>query len=127
MSVNIVNVTVAADVSPADPSNVFAEGNVVAVPSGTEWPDTSNNPIVPMVVHGTLGDGLNGAVPGQCIIKLVASDSFAAGVLNWDFIINIRQLPTVNFANVPVNFANGANQNVWTILSAAGWTPAPQP
>jgi hypothetical protein len=124
---NIVNVTVAADVSPADPSNVHAEGNVVAVPSGVMWPDTNNVPIVPMVVHGTLGDGLNGATAGECIIQLVASDNFAAGVLNWDIIINIRGLPTVNVASVPVNFASGANQSVWSILSAAGWSPVSQP
>lgn len=127
MAVNVVSVTVAADVSPVDPSNVTAEGNVIAVPSGVEWPDTSNNPIVPMVVHGTLGDLLNGGVAGQCIIKLVASDNFAAGVLTWDFIINIRGLPTVNVPAVPVNFASGASQNVWTILSAAGWVPQMQP
>jgi len=127
MTVNVVAVTVGADVSPADPSNVHAEGNVVAVPSGAMWPDTSNNPIVPMVVHGTLGDGLNGASPGQCIIELVASDSFAAGVLTWDIIINIRGLPTVNVPGVVVNFANGASQNVWTILQAAGWVPFSQP
>lgn len=118
MTYNVVNVTVAADNSPADATT--AEGNVVAVPSGVEWPDTSGNPIVPMVVHGTL-------LAGTCTLALVASDNFAAGVLNWDFIINIRGLPTVNVASVPVNFASGATQNVWTILQAAGWTPVTQP
>lgn len=125
MAVNVVNVTIAADNSPADLAS--AEGNAVAVPSGVEWPDTNNNPIVPMVVHGTLGDGLNGATAGECILKLVASDNFAAGVLNWDFIINIRGLPTVNVAGVAVNFASGATQSVWSILSAAGWVPVTQP
>ena len=118
MTVNTVNVVVAADVSPADLAT--AEGNALAVPSGTEWPDTSNNPIVPMVVHGTL-------VSGTCTLQLVASDNFSAGVLTWDFIINIRGLPTVNVASVPVNFASGATQNVWTILTAAGWKPVSQP
>jgi hypothetical protein len=120
MSLTVVNVTVAADVSPADPANVYAEGNVVAVPSGAQWPDTSNNPIVPMVVHGTLENG-------TCTIQLVASDNFTAGVLTWDFIINIRGLPTVNVAGVQVIYANGANQNVWSILQAAGWAPVSQP
>ena len=118
MTVNVVNVTVAADNSPADLAT--AEGNAVAVPSGVEWPDTSGNPIVPMVVHGYL-------VNGTCTLQLVASDNFSAGVLTWDFIINIRGLPTVNVPGVAVNFASGATQNVWTILSAAGWTPPPQP
>lgn len=121
MTVNTVNVVVAADSSPTD--LVTAEGNVVAVPSGTQWPDNSGVPIVPMVVHGTLSDGLNGATPGECIIKLVASDNFSAGVLTWNFLINIRGLPTINVADVPVDFADGATQPVWSILSAAGWTP----
>jgi hypothetical protein len=118
MSLNTVNVVVAADNSPADLAS--GEGNVIAVPSGTEWPDTSNNPIVPMVVHGSLA-------AGTCTIVLVASDNFSAGVLNWDFIINIRGLPTVNVPSVPVNFASGATQSVWAILTAAGWTPTTQP
>ena len=116
MTINVVNVVVAADASPADLAP--AEGNVVAVPSGTEWPDTNNEPIVPMVVHGTL-------TAGTCTIVLVASDNYAAGVLAWDLIINIRGLPTVNVSDVVVNFSNGATQNVWTILAAAGWTPTP--
>lgn len=118
MPVNVVNVTFAADNSPSD--LVTAEGNVVAVPSGAEWPDASSNPIVPMVVHAQL-------VSGTCTLALVASDNFTAGVLTWDFIINIRGLPTVNVAGVPVNFASGANQNGWSVLSAAGWTPISQP
>lgn len=119
MSLNVVTVTVAADASPADPTT--AEGNVVAVPAGARWPDTSNDPIVPMVVHGTLNDG-SSVTPGACALSLVASDNFTAGVLDWTFIINIRGLPTVTYT-APVNFASGANQSVWSILSAAGWTP----
>jgi hypothetical protein len=125
MSTNTVLVTVAADVSPADVAK--AEGNVVAVPSGVMWPDTSNEPIVPAVVHGTLGDLENGGVAGEAIIELLASDNYATGVLTWDFIINIRGLPTVSVADVPVNFSNGANQSIWTILAATGWTPARMP
>ena len=121
MTFNVVNVTVAADVSPADAAS--AEGNVIACPDGTQWPDTNEVPIVPMVVHGTFSDTLNGAGAGECIIQLVASDNFSAGVLTWDFIINIRGLPTINVSQVPVNYASGSSQSVWTILEAAGWTP----
>lgn len=118
MTLNVVNVTVAADSSPAD--LVTAEGNVVAIPSGEMWPDTSSNPIVPMVVHGTL-------VGGTCTIELVASDNFTTGVLTWDFIINLRGMPTINVPGCAVNFSGGANQSVWSILTAAGWTPISQP
>lgn len=121
MTTNVVTVTVAASNSPAD--QAAAEGNVVAVPDGAQWPDANNNPVVPMVVHGYLGDGTSQAA-GACEIELVASDNFGAGVLTWDFIINIRGFPTVNVQSVPVNFSSGASQNIWTILAAAGWTPS---
>lgn len=125
MTINTVLLTFGADASPADPTH--AEGNVVAIPSGELWPDTNNNPIVPMVVHGTLGDGLNGGTPGEAVIQLASSDSFAAGVLTWDIVVNIRGLPTVNVSGVVVDFSNGASQNGWTVLKAAGWTPVNQP
>jgi hypothetical protein len=118
MAVNVVNVTVTAEVAPGDLAT--AEGNALAVPSGTMWPDGSGNPIVPAIVHGTL-------VSGTCTLALVASDNFGTGVLAWDIIVNIRGLPTVNVPNVTVNFSNGASQNMWTILTAAGWIPFSQP
>lgn len=124
MTANMVSVTLVADASPADAAP--AEGNIVAVPSGTMWPDASGNPIVPMVVNGTLGDSsLN--TPGACAIDLVASDNYAAGVLSWDFVINIRGLSTINVSGVAVNFASGGTQNIWTILAAAGWSPVSAP
>jgi hypothetical protein len=116
MSFQTVDVTVAADTSGSS----FAEGNVVAIPAGTMWPDTNNVPIVPMVVHGTLANG-------TCTITLVASDNFTAGVLAWDLIINIRGMPTVNVPGCVVNHADGATQSVWGILTAAGWTPLERP
>jgi hypothetical protein len=115
---NLVTVTIAVDNSPADLTS--AEGYYVLSPSGVMWPDTSGNPVAPMVHNGHL-------VNGTASEQLVASDNYAAGVLTWDVIINVRGLPTVNVASVPVNFANGASQNIWTILQAAGWTPATQP
>jgi hypothetical protein len=114
MTVNVVSVVVAADSSPADAAP--AEGHVVAIPTGVQWPDTSNNPIVPMVVQGTLANG-------TVTLQLVASDNFAPGVLTWTFNINIRGLKTVTASDVPVNFSLGATQNVWPILAAAGWNP----
>jgi hypothetical protein len=118
MTANIAQVVVAVDNSPADLTS--AEGYVVAVPSGEMWPDTSNEPIVPMVVHGQL-------VSGTCTLSLVASDNYTTGVLTWDFIINIRGLPTVNVSGVSVPYSGGTPQNVWSLLQAAGWTPTSQP
>lgn len=119
MSFLTVAVTVAADTFSPDP-NTYAEGNVVAVPSGTMWPDANDLPIVPMVVHGNLE-------LGTCTLQLVASDNFATGVLRWDLIVNIRGMPTVNQPGCVINFADGATQSVWDILSAAGWSPITRP
>lgn len=120
---NVVNVTVTADPSPVD--GTHAEGYVIACPDGLQWPDTNDIPIVPMVVQGQLGDGLNGATAGtgECIIQLVASDNFTEGVLTWDFVINLRGFPTVNFQGAAVNYDSGATQSIWSILETAGWTP----
>ena len=118
MTVNTVTVTIAASDSPADPGS--PEGNFVFTPSGMMWPDASNLPIAPAVVHGALVNGTATAV-------LLASDSFAPGILLWDVTINIRGLPTVSASGVPVNFSSGASQTIWSILAAAGWTPTPQP
>lgn len=126
MTVNVVNVTIQADGAPGD--LLPPEGNYVFTPSGVEWPDSGANPIVPEVIHGSLV-GNTGVNPPIAIatVELVASDNFSAGTLLWDVIINLRGLPTVNVADVAVNFSQGATQNVWTILQAAGWTPVEQP
>ena len=118
MPVNLVTVTVTVDDSPADTGS--PEGNFLFTSSGVMWPDASNFPIVPMVVHGTL-------VNGTATASLVATDNFAAGVLTWDVTINIRGIPTIQVSGVPVKFSLGATQSIWTILSAAGWSPTPQP
>jgi hypothetical protein len=124
MTVNMVTVTINIDGSPADTAG--PEGNYVFSPAGVMWPDLSGNPLTPMVVHATLTTTL---VPplATASVQLVASDNFAAGVLTWDVIINVRGMPTINVANVPVNFASGATQSIWTILQTAGWTPTVQP
>ncbi len=116
MALNTVTVTVAAQVSPADTGD-YAEGNFVFSPNGTMWPTSAGQlPIVPQMQHGTL-------VNGTASVVLVASDNFAVNVLNWDVIINIRSLPTVNVAALPILFATGATQSIWDILIANGWAP----
>lgn len=114
---DMVAVTMAATSDPDN--NVFAEGNITAVPSGTHWPDGQGGVIVPPVLHGTL-------LAGTCTLDLIASDNFDAGVLAWDFVINIRGMETISAAGVPVYFSEGASQSVWDILDAAGdiGTPA---
>jgi hypothetical protein len=119
---NMVTVVIAASPSPADPVGITAEGNFIFSPNGTQWPGTPGSlPIVPMVQIGHLTNGTGS-------VQLVATDNFTSNtILAWDIIINIRGLPTVNFPDVPVNFASGATQSVWDILNAAGWVPVSQP
>ena len=116
---NLVTVNITAQGSPADA--VTPEGNYLFSPNGTEWPGTPGSlPVVPEVQSGHL-------ISGTGSVQLVASDNFAVGVLSWDIIINIRELPTVNFSGAAINFASGATQSVWDILSASGWVPVSQP
>lgn len=123
---NVVNVTVQVDGSPADPA--APEGNYVFTPSGVMWPDMSEDPIVPMVVHGQMTPNPTASPPNcSATVEIVSSDSFAAGVLTWDVIINVRGLPTVNASQVPINYSSGASQNIWEILESAGWAPPTEP
>ena len=119
MSLNLVTVTIAATASPVDATAV--EGHFTFFPNGTEWPMTVGAlPIVPEIQSGPL-------VLGTASVQLVASDNFAVGVLNWDVLINIRGLATINVAALPILFAGGASQSVWDILQANGWNPVGQP
>lgn len=119
MTTNLVTVTVAATASPADVTSI--EGNFVFVPNGYLYPLAPGTlPIIPMIQKGTLTNG-------TASVQLVASDNFAAQVLNWDVIINIRGLPTINEADLPILYASGASQSIWDILLANGWLPVQQP
>jgi len=119
MSLNVVTVTIQIDQAPGDP--IFPEGTFIFSPSGLMWPDLSSNPIVPVLIHGFL------STAGYASASLVASDNFTTGVLNWDVILNVQGLPTINFANMAVNFATGATQNLFTILQTSGWIPQAKP
>jgi hypothetical protein len=119
MTLNLVTVTVAATASPADASSV--EGHYVFVPNGTEWPATLGSlPIIPEIQTGFL-------TLGTSSVQLVASDNFTAGVLNWDVILNIRGMPTINMSALPVLFASGASQSLWDIMIVNGYIPVNQP
>ena len=108
MTINVVNVTIEATAAPYDATSV--EGNFTCCPDGKLYPAVSGGrPIVPAIVHGIL---INGT---------------ATAVLNWDYIINIRGLPTVKASNLTINFASGGTQDIWTILTNNGWTPVQKP
>jgi hypothetical protein len=119
MTFNVVTVTIAANNSPVDSAaGDYPEGNCVFSPNGILWPSTSGNvPIVPQIQTATL-------VNGTASVQLVASDNFATNTLNWDVIINIRGLPTVNVQALPILYASGASQSIWDILLANDWEPA---
>lgn len=126
MTASMVTVSIQVDGAPGD--TLPPEGNYVFSPSGVLWPDTSGNAVAPQLQHGVLMPNTAVSPPvATASVQLVASDNFTAGVLTWDVIINVRGMPTVNVQAVPVNFASGANQNIWTILQAAGWTPVQVP
>jgi hypothetical protein len=101
-----------------------AEGNYLFAASGTLMSST-NVAIVTPVVRGVLdsnGNLLDGDT-GLSNALLLASDNFATGQLNWNFFLQIQGLPVVNVFDVPVLYSNGASQQLFTILAAAGWVP----
>jgi hypothetical protein len=119
MTINNVTVTIEATGTPG--STNVPEGNYTFCPDGVLYPAVAGGgPIVPAMVHGTLSAGSASAV-------LIASDNFGANILNWATIINIRGLPTIKASNLTINFADGATQDIWTILTNNGWIPVQLP
>jgi hypothetical protein len=119
MTINVVTIVIAASNSPVDSAaGDYAEGNCVFSPNGILWPSSPGNlPIVPQIQTATL-------VNGTASVVLVASDNFVVNTLNWDVIINIRGLPTVNVEALPILFATGATQSIWDILLTNDWEPS---
>lgn len=114
-----MTVNIAVQAAPTD--TVPAEGNYVFSPNGVLWPGTAGSlPIAPEVQHGFL-------VSGTASVKLVASDNFSVGVLNWDVIINVRGMPTINVPALTINYATGSSQSIWDILNSAGYIFTIQP
>jgi hypothetical protein len=119
MSLNLVTVVIAIQGSPID--TVSQEGNYVFSPNGNLWPGTPGTlPIDPAVQQGHL-------TSGTASVQLVASDDFAAGVLTWDCILNIRGMPTIHAYGLIINYATGSTQSIWDILSSNGVDLVNQP
>jgi hypothetical protein len=119
MSLNLVTVSITVQGSPID--TVSQEGNFVFSPNGVLWPGTPGSfPIDPAIQHGFL-------TGGTASVQLVASDDFSAGVLTWDCIMNIRGLPTIHAYGLIINYATGATQSIWDILSSNGFGLTNQP
>jgi hypothetical protein len=105
---NIVTVTAAFGAS--------AMGDYLFAASGTLM-TSSDVAIVTPVVNGVLDAN------GNLSANLLASDNFSAGDLNWNCFVRIQGLPRIHVVDFPVDFNLGASQNLFTILTAAGWTP----
>lgn len=92
------------------------EGNFLFSPAGTLYDSTTNTLVAAQIQQGLLANGV-------LTVTVLASDNFASGVLNWDVHIAVRSVPFIDVPNVTVNFAAGANQNLFTVLIANGWNP----
>jgi hypothetical protein len=55
--------------------------------------------------------------------QLLASDNFETGALYWNFFGDFQGMARIHVTGIPVNFALGATQNLFTILAANGWVP----
>lgn len=105
-----------------------AEGNWLFAATGTLMSD-ANVAIVTPVVQGYLDSSGNMIVQTASGVTtgaaLLASDNFGTGELLWNVYMNVRGVNAIHWNDFQVNFALGASQNLFTILSAAGWTPTP--
>lgn len=128
ISENFVTVTATWGISPN-----YASGNFEFVASGTLMSSSSIAIVYPFIdgqldslgslslPTGTVGTVGTGAANSG--VSLLASDNFGAGELYYNIKILVQGLATINAQDIPVNFALGASQGLFTILEAAGWTP----
>lgn len=115
MALNLVTVTATFQ------SDQTPEGNYTFVPTGMSVDLASHVMIVPMVKQGAIPPN------GLLSVPIVASDNFAADVLNWNIRLIVRGAKNVYARYVAINYSNGPTQDLWVILSNAGWTPAVTP
>jgi hypothetical protein len=81
--------------------------------------DDSNQGIFTPIVRGN--NSANGT--GILTASLLASDNFGPGELLWTCFVRVQGMSFIEVHDFPVNFALGANQALFTILKATGWTP----
>lgn len=106
------------NVTVTDSLGTGVEANWLFVAGGTLLDDT-NLAIVTPVVRGSALPGGTGLISAT----LLASDNFGTGELLWSCFIRIQGIPPIEVHDFVVNFALGANQNLFTVLKASGWTP----
>lgn len=94
-----------------------AEGHFLFAATGTLVSD-SNVAIVTPVIDGQID------ATGTLSVSLLASDNYGAGELTWNVFLSVRGMSDIFVQGFVVNFAQGANQNLFTILEASGWTPS---
>lgn len=87
--------------------------------AGGSLVDDTNLAIVTPVVRGNALPGGNGLLSAV----LLASDNFGTGELLWTCFIQIQGMQPIAVYDFPVYFALGANQTLFTVLKAFGWTP----
>lgn len=128
-------VTVQAQWAASTPTggNTFSNGNFEFVAAGLLMRSSAVAIVYPIVLGqldslGALSvptgnPGSVGIGAPNSGVALLASDNFAAGELAYDIVIRVQGVPDIHAQDVPVNFALGATQGLFTILQAAGWTP----
>lgn len=102
---------------------IAGEGNFCIAAQGS-FMDSPEIAIVTPVIIGQLDSNgflWNSITPGSGV-SLLASDNFSVGALTWHFLIRVQGIPDIDVGEVPVNFSNGASQNLFTVLEATGWT-----
>jgi hypothetical protein len=91
------------------------QGNWLFAASGTLMSDDHVAIVTPVVNDVLDSDGNLSAV-------LLASDNYSAGELEWNCFIRVQGLPLIHVVGFPVNYDDGAEQNLFDILTTAGWS-----
>lgn len=119
-ALNIVTVTASLPADPTTDPATFPQGHYELVPTGMAYDADQHVMIVPVMKQGKFTDG-------AISVPLVASDNFAAGVLTWDVHVELRGVENIDVPQVSINYTDGASQDLFTILSSAGWVPPSKP
>lgn len=106
-----------------------AEGNFQFAASGALM-DSAGVAVVTPVIYGELDTTGAISLEGQAAgsgVQLLASDNFgsdAAGdpELTWNVKVQVQGMTEIIATDIPVNYASGASQGLFSILEAAGWT-----
>ncbi len=104
----------------------YAQGNYLFIASGALMSSPAVAIVTPVKIGqlDTLGAFSESGAQPNTGVRLLASDNFGAGELNWTFRAHIKGIPDIHVEDFAINYTTGATQGLFGILEAAGWSAA---